>query len=173
MAMNSAGSGGLNLGPGGESGRSKELLWVGILAAVIIVGVCVTIFSTWSDDETPKEKGVKAMAQCINPKCKATFEIDPYAEQSDAGNVGEGWHIALYSCPVCGGKHCALPMTQCPDTENCGKFFLADETVYQYEDELARRKGRKPRVRDIPRLICPHCGIDVRKFKQEQRKRNR
>lgn len=172
MAKVSAGSRGLNIGPGGDSGRSRELLRIGGLAAVIVIAVVVVVIYNWSDDAPPRDEGLKAMAQCLD--CDAKFKIDPYAEQDPSEDSRNTWRVARYTCPECKVKHRSLPMTQCPDKDNCGKFFLAANTVREYEDELATRKGRRPRGRNaLPPVTCDHCKIDVLKFKQAQRKRNR
>jgi len=172
MARIPTGSRGLNIGPGGESGRSKELLRIGILAAVIVIAGVVVVIYNWSDDSDPQDEGLKAMAKCLD--CGAEFEIDPYADQDTDQDSRNTWRTVRYDCPECHARLRSLPMIQCPDKAKCGKFFLSGDTLRQYEDELAIRKGRRPRVRkEIPPVICPYCGIDVRKFKQAERKRNR
>jgi len=175
MAEVPAGTRRLNIGPGGESGRSKELVRICVLAAVIVIAVVVVVFFSWSDDSSPKDEGVKAMAQCLD--CKTEFEIDPFAAAPPDPDSRNVWRVTRFTCtnPDCLKKNRSLQMTQCPDKENCGKFFLAGDTLREYEDEWALHSGRKPRVlKTIPPVTCPHCGIeDIHKFMRDQKKKNR
>lgn len=157
MARYSTSPGGLNLG-GGATGRLKEYLLIIALAVIIIGSLVVTIMYGWSSDDDKQTASKKMMLKCL--ECQAESEFDPKVPPPPPVKGQLATHTATFACPKCKRAASALMMTKCPNPK-CGKYYLSQTTLHNYQTELMMAAGQDISKRgSAPPTVCTDCGTD-------------
>jgi DNA-directed RNA polymerase subunit M/transcription elongation factor TFIIS len=127
---------------------------------VLVVLFAVAVYSIWrtiaGDSPPPVEQ--QLAFQCT--QCSEVFKttnLQLHAMQRDNAALKQFPDRSpdQAHCPKCGQKHAALLMTQCA---KCREWFLPQKATRR---EMAA-EGFAPKT-----PVCPHCGTDQNKWRQE------